>query len=270
MNNLSLRIITGSVYVVSLISCLLISKFTFIFFFFLIAFIGLNEYFKMVEKLEFKANKPVGFIISFILFLIFISFSFLPEFTKYLVSSLIFSLFILFISPLINKNNTSIHSISSTLLGLVYVCLPLFISFLIAFENGNYNYQTILSTFIMVWLSDVGGYAIGVKFGKRKLNENISPKKTWEGVIGSLIFCIIGGLVLPLYFETFSNIEWILFSILVCIFSILGDLVESMFKRNANIKDSGTILPGHGGILDRFDSILFVLPMVYLFQIIIK
>ena len=99
--------------------------------------------------------------------------------------------------------------------------------------------------------------------------EKISPKKSWEGVLGSILFSIIGGMLISYYFKTHSFYEWIILAIIICISSILGDLIESMFKRNAGIKDTGNILPGHGGVLDRFDSIIFVIPMIYIFQLII-
>ncbi len=99
--------------------------------------------------------------------------------------------------------------------------------------------------------------------------ERISPKKSWEGAVGSLLFSIIGAIIISEYFTIFNTYEWIILSIIICVSSILGDLIESMFKRNAGIKDTGNILPGHGGVLDRFDSIIFVLPMIYIFQLII-
>ena len=123
--------------------------------------------------------------------------------------------------------------------------------------------------FILVWLSDVGGYIIGVNFGKHKLFERISPKKTWEGVVGSLLLCIIGSFVLHQFIPIMNMNLWLVLAIIVCVSSVIGDLIESMLKRSANIKDSGNILPGHGGILDRFDSVLFVIPIVYIFKFFI-
>ena len=99
--------------------------------------------------------------------------------------------------------------------------------------------------------------------------ERISPKKSWEGAFGSLLFSLVGAIIISEYFTVCNTYEWIILSIIICVSSILGDLIESMFKRNAGIKDTGDILPGHGGVLDRFDSIIFVLPMIYIFQLII-
>ena len=155
-------------------------------------------------------------------------------------------------------------------LGVVYVALPLSLLTFLAFDTNNqYSYHLILSLFILVWLSDVGGYFAGVNFGKHKLLERISPKKTWEGVAGGLVLCIVGAYILSQFLPTMNIYMWLVLGVLVSISSIIGDLIESMLKRSANIKDSGNVLPGHGGILDRFDSVLFVIPIVYIFKFFI-
>lgn len=270
MNNLNKRLITGLIYGITLISSLLVSPLTFILFFFFISLLALNEYFKMIEKINLSPYKTIGFFISVFLFFTLLTSQVYNQLFQYFYISLIVCFIILILTPLKQLKNQSINNLSSTLLGIFYVSMPFALINLIAFKNNIYDYQTILSVFILVWLSDIGGYVVGVKFGKRKLLERISPKKSWEGVFGSLIFCVIGAYFLSQNFDFYNMIEWFIFSILICVGSILGDLIESMLKRNAKIKDSGTILPGHGGILDRFDSIIFVLPIVYLFQIIIK
>jgi phosphatidate cytidylyltransferase len=128
----------------------------------------------------------------------------------------------------------------------------------------------LLSVFILIWMSDVGGYFAGVNFGKHKLLERISPKKSWEGVAGGFVLCIISSIVLSNFVTKLDLTEWIILGIIICISSVIGDLIESMIKRTANVKDSGTILPGHGGILDRFDSALLVIPIVYIYIILIS
>ena len=161
-------------------------------------------------------------------------------------------------------------NIRSTIFGVIYVALPLSLLTFLAFDKNNqYNYNLTLGMFILVWLSDVGGYIVGVNFGKHKFFERISPKKTWEGVAGSLILCITGSFFLYLFLPIMNIYVWVLFGVLVFLGSVIGDLIESKLKRSANIKDSGNILPGHGGILDRFDSVLFVIPIVYIFKFFI-
>jgi phosphatidate cytidylyltransferase len=119
-------------------------------------------------------------------------------------------------------------------------------------------------------MSDIGGYFAGVNFGKHKLLERISPKKSWEGVAGGFVLCIISSIILSNFVTKLDLTEWIILGIIICISSVIGDLIESMIKRTANVKDSGTILPGHGGILDRFDSALLVIPIVYIYIILIS
>ncbi|MDX4974702.1 phosphatidate cytidylyltransferase [Myroides odoratimimus] len=134
-------------------------------------------------------------------------------------------------------------------------------------NDGNqpvYVPQIIIGILIMIWTNDTFAYITGKKFGKNKLFERISPKKTIEGFLGGMLFTIIAGTILSQYFDFFNIVIWISSAIFVSIFGTIGDLVESHFKREAGVKDSGAIMPGHGGILDRLDSVIFVAPFLYL------
>ena len=122
-----------------------------------------------------------------------------------------------------------------------------------------------LSIFILIWCNDTFAYLTGRLLGKHKLFERISPKKTWEGFIGGLLFAVLAGVLLA-YFLEWSYIKMITYGIVVGAIGTAGDLVESMLKRNVGVKDSGNILPGHGGILDRFDAVLFVVPVVFFLE----
>lgn len=269
MSNLTQRIISGLIYGVVSIACISLSSISYVLFFFIVMLIGLNEFYKLIDKLGFKINRVLTTISSILFFLTALSFYNFTEYTKLFLALSIFSILVIFIRALFQKENNSFSSVSSSLISIFYIALPFTLTNLIAFQNSNFQYELILASFILVWLSDTGGYFVGVKFGKRKLMEKISPKKSWEGVLGSILFSIIGGMLISYYFKTHSFYEWIILAIIICISSILGDLIESMFKRNAGIKDTGNILPGHGGVLDRFDSIIFVIPIIYIFQLII-
>lgn len=122
----------------------------------------------------------------------------------------------------------------------------------------------------MLWTNDTGAYLAGRFFGKHKLFERISPKKTWEGSIGGGILTIGVAFILSVYFTNLDQTNWIVLAILVAVFGGLGDLVESMLKRSLNIKDSGNLLPGHGGILDRFDGLLLSIPFIYSYLYLIS
>ena len=137
-------------------------------------------------------------------------------------------------------------------------------------KGNRYNEKILITIFICIWTNDTFAYLVGKNFGKRKLFPSVSPKKTIEGFVGGMIFTIICSLILSKYYIETKNIYiWIIIAIIVSIFSTLGDLIESKLKRVAQIKDSGNIMPGHGGILDRLDSIIFVVPFINLFYLIL-
>jgi len=146
-----------------------------------------------------------------------------------------------------------------------YLVLSLGFLMFLPFSRGTYEPYIIIYILLMIWANDSFAYLIGKNFGKRKLFESVSPKKTIEGFIGGVIFTAITALVISYYSDLFSRTHWIILAILVSFLGTIGDLVESRFKREVKIKDSGNIMPGHGGMLDRLDSLLFVAPFVYLY-----
>ena len=153
---------------------------------------------------------------------------------------------------------------------LNYIILPFVIISQIPFEEGYYNPKIIISIFILIWVNDTFAYIVGKSIGKNKLFESISPKKTIEGFVGGLGFAVLAGLILSQHYIFQPVLIWVIIAMIVSVFGTIGDLIESRFKRIAKVKDSGTIMPGHGGILDRLDSIIFAAPFVYLFYQIIK
>lgn len=146
-----------------------------------------------------------------------------------------------------------------------YLVCSLSFIFLIPFLNGNYEPYILVYVLLLIWSNDSFAFLIGKNFGRRKLFESISPKKTIEGFLGGLIFSVITAVLIGMYAEVLSLVDWVIISLITSIIGTLGDLVESKFKRQASIKDSGTIMPGHGGLLDRLDSLLFAAPFVYLY-----
>ena len=162
-----------------------------------------------------------------------------------------------------------------SMLSQLYVALPFALLNVLAFQNssetGSVTYNPILplSIFVFIWLSDTGAYCVGSLIGKNRLFERISPKKSWEGSIGGGIFSIASSLGFAHFFPFMSEWQWVGLAIVVVIFGTWGDLTESLMKRQLGIKDSGNILPGHGGMLDRFDSALMAIPaaVVYLYAL---
>ena len=119
--------------------------------------------------------------------------------------------------------------------------------------------------FILIWINDSFAYLIGSNFGRQKLFESVSPKKTVEGFLGGVFFSAIGSYFIFKYTNNLEFSNWLIISVIVSVFGTIGDLIESKYKRQANVKDSGNLMPGHGGLLDRLDSAIFVAPFVYLF-----
>ncbi len=183
---------------------------------------------------------------------------------------------LIFVAQLFSEATMAFESAAFTITGVIYIMLPLSaLIYIAAFPTYAttkiYSPWYLLSFFILVWVNDTGAYLTGISIGKHKLFERISPKKTWEGSFGGLILSIATGMVLwQLRLNSWNLTDWLVISILVVIFGNLGDLTESALKRNLGLKDSGGMLPGHGGLLDRFDGVLFSAPMVVFYLIFVK
>ena len=168
------------------------------------------------------------------------------------------------------KNDRPIRSIALSLTTQIYIGLPLAA---MAAMGKFIGLHFILAIFLMIWINDTGAFVVGSLLGRHRLFERISPKKSWEGFWGGLGFNLIAGWLFAIgggYFwdVKWNVITWLIFGAVVTVFSTWGDLVESLIKRSLNIKDSGNLIPGHGGILDRIDSLLLVMPAAFLFLII--
>jgi phosphatidate cytidylyltransferase len=177
-------------------------------------------------------------------------------------SSLLFFPFIftLFIYELYTKSERPFVNVAFIVLGTVYIGVPFALLCFAAFPDQNYQPEIVIGLLVMNWFNDSGAYMVGSRFGKTPLFPRISPKKTWEGGAGGLLGALIGALLLNQFTEVFTLYHWMGLAVIVVIFGDLGDLVESMLKRSFEIKDSGNLLPGHGGFLDRFDAFIFLLP----------
>ena len=156
-------------------------------------------------------------------------------------------------------------NIAFTFLGIFYVAVPFSLLNIGAFHDGRYHYEIIFGCLFILWASDTGAYFAGTLFGKRKLFERISPKKSWQGFFGGALLALVFAYGLSQYFDIFTANQWVIIGLIIIIAGTYGDLVESLLKRSIEIKDSGTALPGHGGFLDRFDSLLLATPFVWLY-----
>jgi len=182
---------------------------------------------------------------------------------------------ILLVIELFRNKESAISNISANLLAILYA--GFFASTIVSIREFSINLTTkyvyggyiIISILITLWMTDSAAYFIGTAFGKHKLFPRVSPKKSWEGAIAGFIFAAISLIILKILLLTFLNwIDIIAFIIIIGIFGQIGDLIESLIKRDAGVKDSSNLIPGHGGIFDRFDSLLFSAPIIYLYLIL--
>ncbi|MDR0799532.1 MAG: phosphatidate cytidylyltransferase [Dysgonamonadaceae bacterium] len=259
MNNFQLRSVTGALYVALITVGILINSYTFLGLFSLVVWLCLREFYCLVNAQKRTAiliwPNCLGGVLLFI--------------STYLYASgicgrFIFCIYLLylvatFISELYKKQSDPLNHLAYIFLGQVYIALPLALLNGLAFPalaGGSYYSLLVLALFIFLWVNDTFAYSVGVLFGKHRLFPRISPKKSWEGFFGGLVFTVMSSLIFAHFEPEIPYYHWIGMSIIVVIFSTWGDLVESLMKRTFEVKDSGHALPGHGGFLDRFDSLL--------------
>lgn len=156
-------------------------------------------------------------------------------------------------------------NIAFTFLGIIYVAVPFSLLHIAVFYNGTYSFQIILGALFILWASDTGAYFAGTKFGKTKLFARVSPKKSWEGAVGGTILAFIFATIMASNFDEIADWQWLCITTIIVVAGTYGDLVESLFKRSIEIKDSGSIIPGHGGFMDRFDGLLLSAPFISAF-----
>ena len=230
----------------------------------------LYEYYRITEALDFNPDKILGILTGSILFVLTFIISAFDKPIK-LLALLIPLMVLIFIIELYRKKPNPLVNISITFLGIFYITVPVSLFNYFGFYNsGQYDYHIILGFFILLWTNDTAAYLSGLLLGRHRLFERISPKKSWEGFIGGTLITLIIAFFLHLFLSDLARIDWIIIGIIISIAGVYGDLVESMFKRSADIKDSGAILPGHGGMLDRFDSVFLSSGLVFLYLLIIK
>lgn len=266
MKKLYKRALSGLVFVSVLIFSILYSKITFISLFFILMLFCLYEFKKMIQL---KSIFPYIIGVLFFIFGNILNVDDVPSRTifEYVGVILFLTIFITFASILFAKKEEVISHLGKIFLAVIYIVVPFTLMVQIPFLNASFNYvnTTILGVFILIWINDTFAFLIGKNFGKLKLMERISPNKTIEGFVGGMIFTFLVSFLLAQQFNTLSNTQWIVIAAIVSIFGVLGDLIESMFKRQAGVKDSSNFIPGHGGFLDRFDSVIFAAPFIFIY-----
>lgn len=264
-SNLTQRIITALFGAAVIVSAIVFSEWTYFAIFFLICLLTLLEFYGLAGLDGMLVQKTFGTICGMIIF----SLSFLIE-ARHLSYRYYFIIFPLlscvYMIKLYKKfERKPFTNIAYTFLGIFYVAVPYALLNIAAFENGYYNFEIIFGCLFILWASDTGAYIAGTLFGRRKLFERISPKKSWEGFLGGAALAIAFAFLMNYFFHTLATWQWLGVAIIIIVGGTFGDLIESLLKRSIEIKDSGNTLPGHGGFLDRFDGLLISAPFIVAF-----
>ncbi len=259
----------------ALVGCIIWNEYSTAAIFLLFSTLATIEFYQILNKKELSHNTKYGPFVNVVVYSL-LSLVFIEEINNYRVLFLIVPfLFILVLQELFSKDEIPYQNISSTLFALLYITLPFASLNYLNFNKDLYvkiglgeNWSLLLGFFIILWTSDSMAYVVGKAIGKHKLIPRISPGKTWEGLVGGLIFAVLAGYLFAYVTES-SILHWMVMATIISIFGLLGDLSESLLKRSGGVKDSGTLLPGHGGVLDRFDGILFSAPLVLCYLLFI-
>ena len=281
MNTLCKRTISGAVYLIVLVSCVLFCKYSFLAVMLFLCGVMLHEFMKMTMNDEYRVSQTMTIITGLSFFTLVWAVRAFPQITAEFVFLSIIPLMAVMINSLYVKDKGDFGKFANVYTALFYIAIPMSINiFLVMDKFGEYNGWLLICFFIIIWCSDIGAYifgmALGQKFGK-KLFPSISPKKSWIGFWGGFAMAIVSSIVM--YFtglwqyaglEDFTLGHAIALSGLMNVAGVYGDLFESQWKRHYEVKDSGTIIPGHGGLLDRLDSTIFAVPIGVLYLSLFK
>ena len=274
-SNFLQRAITGILFVGVLVGCILYDPWTFSALFVVISALTIREFGHLINQVEgVSINKNITMLAGVYLYMAVMAFCTNLSGSKIFLPYLLLIMYLM-ISELYLKKENPVMNWAYSMLSQLYIALPFAMLNILSFHTSpmdtsvSYNPILPLSVFVFIWLSDTGAYCVGSLIGRHRLFERISPKKSWEGSIGGGIVAIGSSFIFAHYFPIMNMAEWAGLALIVVIFGTWGDLTESLLKRQLHIKDSGAILPGHGGMLDRFDRALMAIPaaVVYLYAL---
>ena len=272
MNNTVTRTLSGICFLAIVIGGLLLNKYLFAALITFMMVTMLYEFYRMTMGELFPRTRALAITLGCCSFLsLFFVMAFRLDIRLVGFSAIL--LLVLMVSTLMVKDKGEFKLFAFLYTGLMYIAVPLTLSNFVVFDQaGQFNGRPMLAFFIIIWASDVGAYCIGMFLGKysKKLFPSVSPKKTWAGFWGGLVFAVLAGLILVWTgLWTYPWYHAVILSIIMHVAGVFGDLFESQWKRVCDIKDSGNIIPGHGGMMDRFDSALFAIPAGVIYLVII-
>lgn len=277
MKNLWVRTFSGICFLGIVLASLLVNQYLFAAFQIFVIVAMLYEFYRMTMGSHYPLSRLFAIFTGVLLFvLLFLVQAFPDKLSMKLVGLAILPLLGVMVGSLYTQDKTEFGLFSNLYTGLLYLAVPVSLSTLIVFKDGVFDGSLMLSFFILIWASDVGAYSFGMLFGKngKKLFPSISPKKSWAGFWGGLVLTVVAALILratpllPIPFAWYYSMPLaVLLAVLMHVAGVYGDLFESQWKRVYEVKDSGSIIPGHGGMMDRFDSAIFAMPVGTIFMI---
>jgi phosphatidate cytidylyltransferase len=268
-SNLTQRIIAALIGAAVVITSIVLSEWGYFVIFLIICGFSIWEFYKLLGLDGMVPLKTYGTFSGVSLYIIsfFIQKGDLHQDYYFLIFPILAGIF--FIKLYKKSERKPFTNIAFTFLGITYVAMPFSLLNAGVFFKGSYNFEIVLGTLLLLWASDTGAYFAGTKFGKTKLFERISPKKSWEGFFGGFALSLLMAFGISYFSNELAVWQWITISIIIVVVGTYGDLVESLFKRSIEIKDSGTSIPGHGGFLDRFDGLFLSIPFIVAFLALI-
>ncbi|MBL0314658.1 MAG: phosphatidate cytidylyltransferase [Flavobacteriales bacterium] len=265
MSNLIVRSIAGIIFSVAVTGSALLGPLPLGLLFLAFSVIGLFEYYRMFAQGE--QNQPRWFLGMgtgvLIYLLIFLHANEVVDANLLWVIGMILP--VMYCAELVYRQKTALTNLSVTVFGWIYVVLPFALINEIPVLTGQFEWQLPLGMFLLLWVNDTGAYFAGKYLGKHKLFPSVSPNKTIEGLIGGILLSMTLSFILSQYFTVLVLKDWLVTAVIVAVFGNLGDLFESHLKRSYGIKDSGNIIPGHGGVLDRFDGLFLTAPFLFFY-----
>ncbi len=264
-NNLTQRLITGILGSAAIIFGVWFSQWSYFAIFFTLCLLSLLEFYRVTGLDGMRPQKTFGTVCGMVIFSLsfFIEQGSLSDHFYFLIFPLVSCVYMINLYKKFERKPFT--NIAFTFLGIFYIAIPFSLLNVAAFENKEYNYEIMWGCLFILWASDTGAYFSGSLFGKNKLFERISPRKSWEGFLGGALLALLFALGIAHFFTTLALWQWLTIGVIIIIGGTFGDLVESLLKRSVEIKDSGDALPGHGGFLDRFDGLLISAPFIVAF-----